>query len=115
MGCSFTANTLQTVCMYVPTLYIHCTYIVATWSFRNAKNENDVKISQVHLTDLTASGSVHCKYTADWSLVAAFLYSAHTLPLAGGVFAAYTAATLKLYCLYTPHRSGFALILQVLY
>ena len=36
----------------------------------------------------------------------AFLYTAPTLPASGSVHAAYTAATLELYCLYTPLRSG---------
>ncbi len=35
--------------------------------------------------------------------------TAPTLPGSGSVFAAYTADTLKLYCLYTPRRSGYIL------
>ncbi len=45
----------------------------------------------------TASGSVHSKYTADWPLMAAYLYTAHTLPASGSVCAAYTGFILPVH------------------
>ena len=46
--------------------------------------------------------SIGCSYNADTLHTAVY-----TVPtLYGSIFAVYTAATLKLYCLYTPLRSG---------
>ena len=61
------------------TLQVHCRYTATTlW---------------IHWR-YTAFGSVHCLYTAEWRQCTCSLLSA------------YTAATLKLYCPYTPLRSG---------
>ncbi len=88
---------------------VHCAYTACTL--------------QIHCSDLVKHEWIHCIYTADCSVHCA--YTVYTLHIhcsdlvirewqcTWSLLAAYTAAKLQLYCLYTPLRSGYEPKMQV--
>ncbi len=94
IGCSYTADTLQTAVYTVTTLHVHCSTLQVHCYYTAGTLQLAVYTANTLQNGLLQRHFVHCTYTASkWQCTCS-------------VRAAYTAATLELYCLYTPLRSG---------
>ncbi len=104
--CSYTAayavylqSRLPIHCWHTAYCSVHCAYTV--FNFRNCRYTPSTLLPHSRYCGYTAFCSVHCKYGVEWSLMAAFLCTAPTLPARDSVCAVFLQCTCSVHCSYT--------------